>query len=1499
MPVSSDPYDINFTMHSPVNDKYLNVRTDIYYNATSIDGRDDYVVDSNNSPHYSDDHSTLYVHRWTDHYYLSIAQGLHDSTPPYVSWGWGLTTTKKVNVTGSSSSQLVTNGQSGAVINFQDAGKLYLSNGNNVTVNANNGPTTVNGGGGDIHTSTSGGHEFYLNEINYLKLTTGGAGDKITLTSNNNSHNTVHSGGGIDEILIDTNSHDNTIYGEGDGDKITVNGHHNHVEGDDGNDLITVAGSNNLVFGDNASTPNGGSGQDKITISGLYNTVWGGGGVDEIEQTSTANPNPDEIHGGSGNDKITITSYNTKQVEGGDNDDVITIGNWNSDVEGGNDKDTIHAGSGNNIYGGHGVGTGNDSQDEIDATDYNHIWGDADKDKIVSRNGNTIHGGSAPDHSNPTDADVTSNDSDDTIQANNGNWIYGDRGKDSIVANDDNHVWGNDGSDVIWVNDKNWVAGGGNGVNGTDTIFASEYNTVYGGVMGLGTAADDGWNGGTEGGSNEGDGADSIKVEVGNKVYAGGGNDSVLAGDANLIAGNAGDDSIDAGDKDSIAGGDGKDCIKAGEHAYIDAGANNDTVDAKFNSSIWGADGNDSINILDRSYVNAGNDDDSVWAIDDNTIYGAAGKDYIKATDGNLIYGDGTDSVNVSSSISSYNTTHGALDNLWRNESGNAGNDTIEVRNLNTIHGGWGNDSIIGTDFNLSYGDAGNDSIFLKSNNSIWGGAGSDIIQATDFNLIYGDDSAGSDAGWGNDSVVARTDNTIYGGAGNDTLIADDRAKIDGGIGNDSLTFGQNSSIIAGEGDDTIVSQAPGALTAPNGSSGSSIWGGKGGVDTLGHAINYVDSVGSGVDGKGHAYTTKPHGGRDIHGHNIYTGADADVTIMDFKFGNDVIHFGRAFEASAITAFGYGNSTIVPTTDYQIYTAGTDRINVAATISDAVNIDMREEAGKFVMFGNPNGTLKGGFANTLLGGKNDDTIYVGEGDYVYGGMGNDTINLNGYNNWRDHVGLTEEGGTDTINSFQQGWGEGDDVIWYNVPLKKQAVGDDGKLLFDTDHNPIYTDANTDAVADLNDANVRVVGDTTVLSQGKAKLILKGVTHGEILAKDADGVHRVALLGQGYYNDSTRGGQIFIGRKEYSDIVSFEKNNHDLVVDLGMTDRFKDKSAKYYNIEQIIGGSGNNTIVGAKNVRNTLDGGIGTSSIWGGGASADVMVSGTGSATDHYTTFFYGAGDGYDTIEGFRTTDRNDAHFKRDILDIHSGDVSSVRKVGTSIVVNMAGSTDRLTIRNAASGLFDQLIEVNVKGRKGAAKVTGADEIVTYDPRAQYYFSNAAMGGTVRNFGDNTRIYLDGRTGDYYKGITNIDVDRGNRLELAGDAANNRITYSGRGTASLYGGLGNDTMTGSKDGMNRFFFGRSDGNDVITKSTVNDKVMLYDVALEDVVSAEEKKGSMRIALKSGARLTIQDFDAKSVHDFTLATGDTWVYNHNATGTGGYWSPKGNYPVQPKA
>ena len=293
--------------------------------------------------------------------------------------------------------------------------------------------------------------------------------------------------------------------------------------------------ADNFYIEGNGLTLDAKAGNDKITVHGSRNWTYGGDGDDEIVQTSNFDssypdsPHSDNdittnggaysghsnyIYGGAGKDKITVPSHNAWKVDGGDDSDTITVANWNSDVNGGGGNDKIEANDCNKIHGGNGQGSQADGAD--------------------------------------------------TIHAHNGNSIWGDDGVDSIVANNGNSIWGNRDGDSIWGNDYNFISGGGL----ADTIFASEYNTVLGGVnQNISDSDDGGYDVGTQG-----DGADSITVEIGNKVYGGGGNDSIYGQYANLIYGNAGDDSIVALDKDSISGGEGADCIKAGKHAYVDAG---------------------------------------------------------------------------------------------------------------------------------------------------------------------------------------------------------------------------------------------------------------------------------------------------------------------------------------------------------------------------------------------------------------------------------------------------------------------------------------------------------------------------------------------------------------------------------------------------------------------------------------------------------------------------------------------------------------------------------------------------------------------------------------------------------------------------------------------------------------------------------------------------------------------------------------------------------------
>ena len=108
--------------------------------------------------------------------------------------------------------------------------------------------------------------------------------------------------------------------------------------------------------------------------------------------------------------------------------------------------------------------------------------------------------------------------------------------------------------------------------------------------------------------------------------------------------------------------------------------------------------------------------------------------------------------------------------------------------NLNHQHGGDGNDTLIGTEFQDSLnGGGGNDFLSgLNGNDSLSGFMGNDFLSGGN-----GDDMLfGDGVGYGND--------TLNGGAGNDYL--------NGGSGNDFLIGGEGmDTLVGGTGSDTFV----------------------------------------------------------------------------------------------------------------------------------------------------------------------------------------------------------------------------------------------------------------------------------------------------------------------------------------------------------------------------------------------------------------------------------------------------------------------------------------------------------------------------------------------------------------------------------------------------------------------------------------------------------------------------------------------------------------------
>ena len=719
---------------------------------------------------------------------------------------------------------------------------------------------------------------------------------------------------------------------------------------------------------------------------------------------------------------------------------------------------------------------------------------------------------------------------------------------------------------------------------------------------------------------------------------------------------------------------------------------------------------------------------------------------------------------------------------------------------------------------------------FTGTGNPSFGG-NFNTAKLTDDLIIQG---SGSNFAWeidlgANGANITNQDVTVYGSTQADTITGGKKAaKLYGGGGNDIILAGSDNSVFGGAGNDTLLANA------------------------------------------GTSDEAKLSG---VSGNNLFAlEQNAKVTITDFHYGKDLIGIGsssvsttlsnvtfQAFNENLVDTFGYGSATIESARDYTQYTVlgpGGKKTNVAAVKQGSSFVDLSSATDNFQIFGGKLQNNEGN--NTLHGGLKDDTIYGGKGDFIYGGGGNDTIELQtSADPTAERIALTSAGGKDLVTNFQTGWDEGDDIVWFY-----------------------------DKAAEVSDVSIDSNGNM-VLKQGNGQLTLKGVTvQDKLKVQDANGLYKVGYAGStNSFTDADAAADIYLGTAKKNDTISFVGADGDIIADLGNTGKYTG-SARYTSIEAVVGGSGDNTLVGAANVNNTISAGMGNASIYGGGKSNDLLVA-TGAAVDagKTTTFFFGAGDGKDTITGFHATEDTNPDTVRDVLAFYSGDVTSIKKANTELTINMKDHSS-LKLVNAFTGLYDSLIGVNVGGQTSFAKVTGANEIVHYNAAAKYYIS-ANGKGTVENNTDGSKIYLDGRTGDAYKGFTNIHASLGSELELAGDAGKNVVEYAGDGTASLYGGAGDDTLIGSTstNGQNTFFFGKKDGNDIIEKSTAKDKVMLYDVTLDDIRAAKVENNVLKASLKTGGSLTVKNFaTANCVNDFALADGTSWSYS------GGTWTQK---------
>ena len=468
---------------------------------------------------------------------------------------------------------------------------------------------------------------------------------------------------------------------------------------------------------------------------------------------------------------------------------------------------------------------------------------------------------------------------------------------------------------------------------------------------------------------------------------------------------------------------------------------------------------------------------------------------------------------------------------------------------------------------------------------------------------------------------------SLKAGSGDDTIYAGDGDRVDAGAGYNTVNLGYGgATVVATEGYTTINNLMPG----------------KAG-DVL--AISSADDVtfdGSNliVSGSGYAVTASLP--------TDYTGTDYVNQVFEIS--------GQTVEA-AIAATG---KDITVSDDYDVpdYFLGNGGVNFSDYTGEVV-IDAKggwkttEIGGKEVRFSNTLVSVQGGAGTTQLKGYEADDIFAaGSGvTSLYGGAGNNT--LIGYSG-SDKQGPTEffvigneNGAKHTIQNFQFGT----DFIntdYASNDITKVTVDGSGSNVLLTVTNRNTGAAETATIEGAVDAgNIKIGG----LSEGT-------VAVGQV------GSVAVTVDGEANYLAATvAGGATVNVSSALTDKTAIWLDNRG---DKWFSDNFAVIDASNSTAEVTLAGD---------RKANTIYGGAGNASLWGGSGSAgDLLVGGTAR-----NSFYYEQGNGADTISGandgdvinlFDTSLENITN-----ANITSGGVTLEFNNGGSIQVNSTAAVD--------------------------------------------------------------------------------------------------------------------------------------------------------------------------------------------------------------------------------
>ncbi len=991
----------------------------------------------------------------------------------------------------------------------------------------------------------------------------------------------------------------------------------NVINGNDGNDILSGNGGNDTINGGNGDdTISGGADDDTLNGDAGNDTISGGAGVDVIDGgTNTAAGDTVDYSAESGAVNVNLATGVVSADGTGSTDTVINIEN----VRGGSGTNTIRGNADNNVM------TGGTSTD--------NFFGSLGDDTYVGNGGaNTL------DYSElgGGNVDVRWNGTANTVVKSAG-------GTDSFtgVQTINGSTLGTDTLTLL-------VAG--LTVQSSGAYFSPDALTTLIGVENV------------EGST----GADTIYTMTtgtnNNVINANGGNDTVYGGNGNH----------------TLDGGTGTDTLRFSIATPI-------TLDLAAGTAAFGIYTN-TFTGFENYYLGTGNDTITGSAGADGTVYGEDGDDTFFVSNGI----DGFDGGNGTDTYNFYAATAGITVNMSLG-SGQVVNDgfgnTETIANVENIIGTAFVDTITGsTAANVLEGREGNDTLNGGAgNDTLYGGDGDDTLDGgADADTIYGGDGddiliggAGVDVlDGGNNTAVGDTVSYAAAAGAVNVNLTTGVVSADGFGTTDTVTNIEN--IIGGTGTNTMRGTAgnnvmTGGSGTDNffGSLGDDTYTGNAGTNTLSYAELASGNIDVRWDGVANT-VVKSAGGTDtftgIQTINGSTAATDTLTLL--VAGLTVQSSGAFFSPNAL-------ATLIGVENVE-GSAGTDII-FAMTTGTNNNVINGNAGDDTIYGGNGNHTLNGGSGSETLGdllaftGSTNTTLNLATSTATFGIYTNTFSNFeryqlgNGTNTITGSAGadglVTGGTGADTFNasagidSFNGGAGTdtynfstATGAINVNLTLGANQIIDDGFGSTET-----VTSVENVTGSNFNDIITGTTGANTI-SGGDGDDIINGDAGADTLnggngidtidgGADNDTIDGGAgndIINGGSGDDSIVGGtgddtidggtNNAVGAATGGDTANYSASAASVTVDLANVGVNATGASigndSLTNIENVTGGSGNDTLRGDANANrltgnngNDLLNGRGGNDFLFGGAGDDTLIGGAGNdALDGGTGF---------------------------------------------------------------------------------------------------------------------------------------------------------------------------------------------------------------------------------------------------------------------------------------